>query len=130
MPGIFEEPSIDAQGNEGVKLMPNYRFAVIVAADPMSYEETLDAADALGEAGCTDASIRGHREGMELLFERTAISLQAAIASAIADVESAAYRVVRVEMEPGSIPTQADSAGKVGPARKKPKGHALPRKRR
>jgi hypothetical protein len=36
---------------------------------------------------------------MELLFERSADSLQAAIASAIADVESAGPQVVRVEMD-------------------------------
>jgi hypothetical protein len=84
--------------------MADYRFAVIVASAPMSHEEILDATDALGEAGCTDASIRGHTEGMELLFERSAHSLQAAIASAIADVESAGFRVVRVEMEREAIP--------------------------
>ncbi len=85
--------------------MPEFRFNVIVAAPPMDHEEILDATDALGEAGCTDASIRGHSQGMELLFERTADSLQNAISSAIADVESAGYRVVRVEMEREAIAT-------------------------
>jgi len=84
--------------------MPDFRFALIVAAPRMSHEEILDATDALGEAGCTDASIRGHAEGMELLFARRARSLQAAISSAIADVESTSYRVVRVEMEREAIP--------------------------
>lgn len=84
--------------------MPDFRFALIVAAPPMSHDEVLDATDALGEAGCTDASIRGHVEGMELLFARTARSLQAAISSAIAEVESAGFRVVRVEMEREAIP--------------------------
>jgi len=84
--------------------MPAYRFAVIVAAAPMKDEEILDATDALGKAGCTDASIRGHVEGMELLFARTGRSLQAAIASAIGNVESAGFRVVRVEMEREAIP--------------------------
>ena len=84
--------------------MADYRFAVIVASALMSHEEILDATDALGEAGCTDASIRGHAQGMELLFERTAKSLQAAISSAIADVEKAGYRVLRVEMEREAIP--------------------------
>ena len=83
--------------------MPDFRFALIVAAPRMSHEEILDAADALGEAGCTDASIRGHADGMEMLFARTARSLQAAISSAIADVESSGYRVVRVEMEREAI---------------------------
>jgi hypothetical protein len=84
--------------------MPEYRFAVIVGAAPMSHEEILDATDALGEAGCTDASNRGHVEGMELLFERGADSLQAAISSAITAIEGAGYRVLRVELEREAIP--------------------------
>jgi hypothetical protein len=84
--------------------MPAFRFALIVAASPKSEEAIIDATDALGEAGCTDASLRGHAEGMELLFDRTARSLQAAISSAIADVEEAGFRVVRMEMERAAIP--------------------------
>ena len=84
--------------------MSDYRFAVIVGATPMNTEEILDAADALGEAGCTDASVRGHAEGMELLFDRTAKSLQAAITSAIKEVETAGFRVVRVELVREVIP--------------------------
>ena len=79
--------------------MPEYRFSVIVAVSHETHEEILDTTDALGNAGCKDASIRGHTEGMELLFERTADSLQTAIASAISDVESIGYRVSRVELE-------------------------------
>ncbi len=84
--------------------MPDYRFSVIVPALPMTHDEILDATDALGNAGCTDASIRGHAVGMELLFERTADSLQAAISSAIRDVERAGHRVSKVEMQRESIP--------------------------
>lgn len=84
--------------------MPEYRFSVIVAVAAMTHEEILDATDTLGNAGCTDASIRGHADGMELLFERTADSLQAAIASAISEVERAGYRVSKVEMEREAIP--------------------------
>jgi hypothetical protein len=84
--------------------MPEYRFSVIVATALMTHEAILDATDALGNAGCTDASIRGHVDGMELLFERAADSLQGAIASAISDVERAGYRVSKVEMEREAIP--------------------------
>jgi hypothetical protein len=84
--------------------MADYQFSVIVPTPPMTHEEILDAADALGNAGCIDASIRGHADGIELLFERTAESLQAAISSAISDVERAGYRVSKVEMERESIP--------------------------
>ena len=84
--------------------MPDYRFSVIVPASTMTHEEILDATDALGNAGCTDASIRGHATGMELLFQRAADSLQAAISSAISDVERAGFRVSKVEMQRESIP--------------------------
>lgn len=84
--------------------MTKYCFSVIVTMPPMSHDQILAATDALGDAGCTDASIRGHTEGMELLFTRSAESLQAAISSAIADVERADSRVARVAMEREAIP--------------------------
>ncbi len=84
--------------------MPEYHFALIVASFPKSDEDILAATDALGEAGCTDASIRGHAEGMELLIARTARSLQTAISSAITAVENAGFPVVRLEMEREAIP--------------------------
>jgi hypothetical protein len=83
--------------------MQEFQFAVIVPTSPMSHEEILDATDTLGAAGCTDASIRGHAEGMELLFSREAESLQAALASAVTEVEGAGYRVARVELEREAI---------------------------
>src|SRR5207249_1341486 len=93
--GRSERPSIVAPVKEALK-MPDYRFAVIVTAPVMSQAKILDATDRLGETGCTDAAIRGHAAGMELLFLRTARSLQAAISSAIADVEKAGFPVLRV----------------------------------
>ena len=84
--------------------MADYRFSLIVPTSPMAHDEILDATDSLGSAGCTDASIRGHSQGLELLFERTADSLQTAISSAISDVERAGYRVSKVEMEREAIP--------------------------
>ena len=84
--------------------MSQYRFAVIVPTSSLTHDEILDATDALGDAGCTDASIRGHADGMELLFERAADSLQVAISSAISDVERAGYRVSKVELEREAIP--------------------------
>ena len=84
--------------------MPDYRFSVIVPSQTMTHDETLDATDALDNAGCADASIRGHADGMELLFERAADTLQAALSSAIADVERAGYRVSKVELEREAIP--------------------------
>jgi hypothetical protein len=84
--------------------MTDYCFSLIVPVGTMTHEQILDATEALGNAGCSDASVRGHITGMELLFERMSDSLQAAISSAIADVERAGYRVGKVEMEREAIP--------------------------
>ena len=81
-----------------------YRFSLIVAADLSSDEEMIDLADALGEAGCLDATVRGHASGAELLFDRDAATLQLAITSAVADAERAGLTVVRVEMEQDMVP--------------------------
>jgi hypothetical protein len=96
---ISDARSIVVRVRDGRKIMPDYRFSVIVPGPPMTHDEILDATDALGSAGCADASIRGHTEGMELLFQRTADSLEHAIGSAVTDVERAGYRISRVEME-------------------------------
>ena len=84
--------------------MTHYQFSVIIPTLPMTPDEILDATDALGNAGCTDASIRGHTDGIDLLFERPAESLQAAISQRSPDVERAGYRVSKVEMEREAIP--------------------------
>lgn len=83
--------------------MSDYQFALVIKSQPLTEEQILHAADALADAGCTDASLRGHSEGMELLFDRSSKSLRAAITSAIADVERAGFKVVRVEMERAAI---------------------------
>jgi len=80
-----------------------FRFSIIVDAHQMTDEEVFDATDALGAAGCSDASIRGHANGLELLFERAGGSLQSAISSAIGDVERAGFHVSRVEIERDSV---------------------------
>ncbi len=88
----------------GEPIMTSYRFAVIVQATSLTHDEILDATDALGNAGCSDASIRGHVDGMELLFERSADSLQTAIQSAISDIEHAGFSVSKIELEREAIP--------------------------
>lgn len=81
-----------------------FRFSVLVPSPGLTHEAVLEATEALADAGCTDASIRGHANGLELLFERTADSLQEAISSAVADIERAGHRVSKVELERESIP--------------------------
>ena len=83
--------------------MPDYEFSLIVATSPSTHEEILSVADALASAGCTDASVRGHGEGMELLFGRAVGSLEDAIATAVSDVEAAGYRVSRIELERDAV---------------------------
>ena len=95
---FFGEPNMDS-----------YRFSVIVPTAPMTHDEILDATDKLGNAKCTDASIRGHADGMELVFTRSAASLEAAISSAISDVEKAGYRISKVELEREAIPVESES---------------------
>ncbi len=85
--------------------MPSYRFSAIIPSKPLTHDEILDVTDAIGSSRCADASIRGHVDGIELLFERDADSLQAAITAAVADVESAGYRISKIELEREAIPT-------------------------
>lgn len=75
-----------------------HRFSVIIAKVPENDDEILDVADALGNAGCLDASIGGHDEGIEAVFSREAASLDAAIKSAVSAIERAGYPVKRVEL--------------------------------
>lgn len=86
--------------------LTDFNCSLIVSAPRMANDQILDATDALGEAGCTDASICGHAAGMELIFDREADSLQAAIASAISDLERAGFTVLKVEIQRQSIDMQ------------------------
>lgn len=83
--------------------MPQYCFSLIISSSLVGQDRILDAVDALGQAGCTDASVRGHVNGMEMLFEREAGHLQEAILSAISDVEKAGFRVSKAELEREAI---------------------------
>ena len=76
----------------------NHQFSVIIDYTPNNNDQTLDLADALGNAKCLDASIGGHEEGTEVIFHREAESLDVAIKSAVAAIEGAGYRVKRIEM--------------------------------
>jgi hypothetical protein len=87
--------------------MSSYHFSVIIEQSPQSDEELLDIADALGDAGCLDASICGHRDGAEAVFDRDAESLQDAIHSAVTAIEEAGFNVKRVELERESITAES-----------------------
>jgi hypothetical protein len=81
--------------------MTVHEFSVIIAADPeMSDEELLEIGDQLGEAGCLDATLSTHRDGVEAFFDREADDLAQAVKTAVQAVTKAGYRVVRVELQP------------------------------
>ena len=86
--------------------MTEYRFRLIVSgsfSDDLTNDELLDATDALGAAGCDDASISVHTNGLELGFDRSHDSLQEAIASAVRDAEQAGFQVESIEMDREAI---------------------------
>ena len=81
-------------------------FCLVVSGDlsvPVTGEELMDATEMLGGLGCTDASVGAHADGLELIFHRRGRSLEGALQSAVSDVESAGFRVVRVEMQRQAI---------------------------
>ncbi len=69
----------------------------IYLGDPL--ELTDEVADALFTAGCDDGSPGMCNGDFSIDFHREAASLDEAVRSAIANVESAGYRVARVEIE-------------------------------
>ena len=82
--------------------MTEYRFRLILSgpfSDELTNDELLDATDTLGAAGCDDASISVHVDGLELEFDRSHNSLQEAIASAVQDAEQAGFHVESIEMD-------------------------------
>jgi hypothetical protein len=83
--------------------MSQYCFSLIIPGALVNHDTILDAVDVLGQAGCVDASIRGHVDGMEVLFEREADNLHEAIHSAILNVEQAGFPVSKVELEREAI---------------------------
>ena len=82
--------------------MIEYRFRLVLSgpfSEELANEELLDATDSLGAAGCDDALISVHANGLELEFDRCHQSLEQAIASAVQDVEKAGFRVESIEMD-------------------------------
>ncbi|MEX2315514.1 MAG: hypothetical protein WD669_00065 [Pirellulales bacterium] len=77
-----------------------YEFSLILTA-----AEFTDAdADKLFANGCDDASVLT-RDGITMLqFDRHASNLDAALASAIENVEHAGFGVARVEIERHEVP--------------------------
>jgi len=76
--------------------MTTYEFRIVLDGE---YELSEDIADELFAAGCSDG-LPGTCDGVFAIdFHREGPSLEAAIRSAVADVERASCRVARVEIE-------------------------------
>lgn len=85
-------------------MMAKYEFSLILEG---SLELTDEIADELFAAGCSDGS-PGACDGVFTVdFRRQSASLEAAIQTAVADVERAGYRVARVEMDAHAVPQPA-----------------------
>jgi hypothetical protein len=87
--------------------MTKYEFAVYLAG---LSEITEEAADALFESGCDDASPASCDGVVWSTFHREAPSLEHAIRSAVADVAKAGYRVERVEIGSEALHGLVDTA--------------------
>lgn len=84
--------------------MKRYEFRLILKDQ---LELTEDLADDLFEAGCDDGT-PGTANGLFLIdFHREESSLEAAIRTAVAAVNSAGYDVERVEIAVASLPQPA-----------------------
>ena len=80
--------------------MNKYHFSLVVSD---RVELTESVADALYSAGCDDAT-PGTCEGILTLdFHREAVSLEEAIRTAIANVQSAGLGVARVEIDAATV---------------------------
>ena len=80
-----------------------YEFSLVLTADEVTEQD----ADNLYQAGCDDGSILTRNGVTSIQFDREAASLEEAITSAVANVESTGFEVARVEIERHEIALQA-----------------------
>ena len=80
--------------------MNKYEFTLILTE---SLELTEDLADALFAAGCDDGTPGTCHGVFSIDCHREAVSLEAAIRSAIEDVRTAGYEVTRVEIDAEAV---------------------------
>lgn len=80
--------------------MKTYEFVVTLAKGAQHSDELVEA---LFEAGCDDGSVWSHGDVVQIGFSREGESLEAAIRSAIGDVQKAGVRVVEVTLEADSL---------------------------
>ena len=74
-------------------------------------EVTEEVANALFEAGCDDGTPHSCDGVAYVAFDRDADSLESAIRSAVANVESAGYTVARIQIDRNDLPAETELAG-------------------
>ena len=93
------------QLNQILQLLPHLDIRL-----PTRTEHTDELAEALYEAGCDDGSVWSLGGRVQIGFTRRTESLEAAIRSAISDVQKAGSTVVQVTIEEGSLAALASMA--------------------
>jgi len=78
---------------------PNKKTYEFIVTLGKGAEHSAELAEALFEAGCDDGSVWSTGGVVQIGFSRQAESLEAAIRSAVADVQKAGSTVVQVTME-------------------------------
>ncbi|MEZ8863287.1 hypothetical protein [Vibrio sp. 10N.247.311.51] len=71
--------------------MKSYKFKIVVGGvEIKSHDDLLFISDALYEAGCTDSHPESHGKSLHVRFDRLADSYDAAVSSAVRQIESIA----------------------------------------
>lgn len=83
--------------------MNHYSFRVVINNRALDEAGMLEMADLLAASGCDDASVGGHAEGAEVIFDREAPSRDEAMRSAVKQIEIAGFTVMRVELDREAI---------------------------
>jgi hypothetical protein len=81
-------------------MMKTYEFIVTLAEGT---EHTDELVEALFEAGCDDGSVWSSGGYVQIGFSRESESLEAAIRSAVGDIQKAGSRAFQIIMEEGSL---------------------------
>jgi hypothetical protein len=84
-----------------------HHFTIIIDRTAFGEQQMLEFADSLADAGCLDAAVGGHAEGMEAIFARDGASLVVAIESAVQQIERAGFIVKRIEVPRDSLKLQS-----------------------
>lgn len=79
--------------------MPTHSFSVLIAAEAGLSDEQFSAlTEILAKNGCDDATVAGHPEGIEVMFDREATDLMAAMKSAVINVAKAKQKILRLQI--------------------------------